>query len=147
MQDLKERMAYIMGLTAGLNVDQNSAEGRILIEVLDLLDDVIRSLDTIHVQQNDLEEYVAAIDEDLTDLENDFYDEYNEEEDDVQLYSVYGSTEAEDDDVEYLEIECPNCKQMVFVDSDLFEADDVAEVLCPECNETILVNEDVSMST
>lgn len=138
MQELKERMAYVKGLAAGTDLNRNSPEGRILAEMMDLLDEVIRAVDKLQIYHEDLEEYVGAIDEDLTDLENDFYDEYDEQID------AYGSTDETDDldDIEYLELECPNCKELVYVDQDVFDDDDVVEVLCPECHEVILMNDD-----
>lgn len=145
MHDLKERLAYIKGLSAGMNLNQNSPEGRILVEMMDLLDDVVRSIARLSVQQDDLEEYVGAIDEDLTDLETDYYDEYDE---DLDVYGLSEDDEEEDDDdIEYLEMECPNCQETVFVDADVFEDEEVVEVLCPECHETILVNDDAQVTT
>lgn len=44
MHDLKERIAYIKGLSAGMNVDPTTAEGRILTEVIEVLEDVVRSI-------------------------------------------------------------------------------------------------------
>ncbi|GAX90900.1 CD1247 N-terminal domain-containing protein [Effusibacillus lacus] len=141
MQNLKERVAYVQGLANGLKVSGNTPEGRILQEVMDLLEDVVRALDRVHVSQADLEEYVAAIDEDLTDLENDYYEEYDEYVDNDL------SDMDEDDELEYFEMECPNCHETVFVDSDVYEDDEVVEVLCPECHEAILVNDDTPVTT
>ncbi|MFC4769140.1 CD1247 N-terminal domain-containing protein [Effusibacillus consociatus] len=146
MHQLKERMAYIKGLTSGLDVNRNTPEGRVLLEIIDLMDAVIHSVDRLNIHQEDLEEYVSAIDEDLTDLENDFYGEYDDE--DIDVYEVYEDEDGEqDDDIEYLEMECPNCQETVFVDCTVFDDDDVVEVLCPECHETILVNDDSPVTT
>lgn len=145
MEELKERMAYIRGLSAGMNLDQKSPEARILFEMMDLLDGVVRSVDRLTIQNDDLEEYVAAIDEDLTDLENDFYDEYGD--DNVEVFELTDDMDDDDDDIEYLEMECPNCQETVFVDATVFDDDDVVEVLCPECHETILVNDDTTVTT
>lgn len=143
MQHLKERMAYIKGLAAGVDLNHNSPEGRILVEMLDLLDEVVGATNRLKMYQEDLEEYVGAIDEDLTDLENDFYDEYDEEFEDLEILD-----EADDlEGIEYLEMQCPNCKELVYVDQNVFDDDDVVEVLCPECREVILVNDDTPVVT
>lgn len=142
MQELKERMAYIRGLTDGVDLNATTPEGRILVEMMDLMQQMVQSIDLLQESQGNMEEYVAAIDEDLTDLENDFYDEYDEDIDDFEI------TNPDDDlDINYVEMECPNCQETVFVDQDVFNDDAVVEVLCPECHETILVNDDTPVTT
>lgn len=138
MQGLREKMAYIKGLATGTNLNLNSPEGRVLGEMLDLLDEIVRTVDKLQTYHEDLEEYVNAIDEDLTELEADFYDEYDETAVDDEPFD----DEIDLDTIEYLEMECPNCKETVYVDQNVFDDDDVVEVLCPDCHEVILVNDD-----
>ncbi|WP_018132451.1 CD1247 N-terminal domain-containing protein [Effusibacillus pohliae] len=147
MHELKERMAYIKGLSSGLNLNENSPEGRILLEMMELLDGIVRAVDQLAVQQNDLEEYLGAVDEDLTDLEQDFYDEYDDYDDYEEEDLVCEACDEADDDIQYLEMECPHCHGTVFVDSTVFDDDEVVEVLCPECHETILVNDEAPVTT
>jgi ribosomal protein S27E len=144
MEELKERMAYIRGLTAGVDLNHTTPEGRILVEMMDLMHQMVKSIDLLQDSQGNMEEYVAAIDEDLTDLENDFYDEYDE------AFGDFEVTDSDSDDdmhINYVEMECPNCQETVFVDQDVFNDDAVVEVLCPECHETILVNDDTPVTT
>ncbi|MCX7571453.1 hypothetical protein OS242_15995 [Tumebacillus sp. DT12] len=142
MQQIKERLAYLKGLADGLNVGDNTPEGRVLVGIMDVLSEVASEMDRLTARSEQLEEYIEAIDDDLTDLESDLFDEYDEDLDvDVEF------EEEEDDDdlaIEYLEMNCPNCNETVFVDADVFENDEVVEVLCPECKETVLVNDDES---
>lgn len=138
MQGLKEKMAYIKGLATGTNLNLNSPEGRVLGEMMDLLDEIVRTVDKLQTYHEDLEEYVNTIDEDLTELEADFYDEYDE----TAMDDEPTDDEIDLDTIEYLEMECPNCKETVYVDQNVFDDDDVVEVLCPDCHEVILVNDD-----
>jgi DNA-directed RNA polymerase subunit delta len=139
MNRIKERLAYLRGLSEGLNVSQASPEGRIIHGMLEILDEMVMAMERLHSSQDDLEEYVAAVDEDLSDLEDDFYDDYDEDDD-------FAEHDGWNDHNEYSAIDCvdmtcPNCKESVYVDKDIFADEDVVEVLCPECHETILVND------
>jgi len=148
MQQLKERMAYLKGLAEGLNVGVGTSEGRLMLAMMDVMNEIVRSLDRLQSSQDQLETYVEAVDDDLTDLENAIYDDYDSGLE-FDLEDEYGDEYDEDleldglDDtaIEYLEMVCPNCGETVFVDEDVFENDEVIEVLCPECKETVLVND------
>ena len=138
MHQLKERMAYLKGLAEGLNVGQSTPEGRVLVGMMDIMNEIVRSVDRLQGLQEQLEEYIEAVDDDLTDLENEFYDDYEEDEYDEDLEDL----DLDDDTaIEYMEMTCPNCSETVFVDEDVFDSDEIVEVLCPECNETVLVND------
>ena len=138
MHQIKERLAYLKGLADGLNVGDTTPEGRVLVGMMDVLSNMATEIDRLTARSEQLEEYIEAVDEDLTDLENDFFEEYDADLEDVEV-------EFEEDDeegIDYLEMNCPNCGETVFVDADVFENDEVVEVLCPECEQTVLVNDD-----
>lgn len=154
MQGVKERLAYLRGLAEGLNVGQNSPEGRVLVEMMGVLQEMSKSLCKLELSQSHLEEYIEAVDDDLTDLEDDIYNEYDEEidlddfdlEDDEYDEDLELADDDEDDTaIEYMEMICPNCDEMVFVDEDVLDSDEIVEVLCPECNETVLVNDNIDI--
>jgi phage FluMu protein Com len=132
-EDLREKVAYLQGLAKGLNVNEASAEGKLLLNIVDILDAVAREIQSVNLAQMDLEEYVEAIDEDLAQLEDEIYEEEN------------GRYASED---EWVEMVCPNCKELVRFDADILEEPDV-EVTCPYCrglvyDNTIEVIEDTS---
>lgn len=154
MQQIKERLAYLRGLADGLNVGEGTPEGRVLVGILDVLDDMTASFDRMSTNIGQMEEYIEAVDDDLTDLENEFYDDYDEDFDlDLDLtddeMDELGYLDGDDVDsaIEYMEMTCPNCNETVFVDEDVFTNDEIVEVLCPECKETILVNDDSPVVT
>ena len=75
MGNIKERVAYLQGLTLELNISLHSAEGKLLVNIIDVLYDMSDEIDNIHMTQADLETYVESMDEDLTDLEEEVYDD------------------------------------------------------------------------
>ncbi|AIF51488.1 MULTISPECIES: CD1247 N-terminal domain-containing protein [unclassified Pelosinus] len=117
MANIKERVAYLQGLTQGLNVSSHSAEGKLLINIIDVLDDMAEEFSNIQMVQEDLETYVESMDEDLTDLEEEVYDD------------VAGE--------ELVEVQCPSCHETVSFESSLLEDEDDLEVSCPHCGETV----------
>lgn len=116
MAKIKERVAYLQGLTQGLNIGSNSAEGKLLLNIIDVLDDMAEEFNHLQVVQEDLETYVESMDEDLTDLEEEVYEEV--------------------DNDEFVEVKCPTCNETVSFESDILQDDDV-EVSCPHCGDTV----------
>ena len=120
MAKIKEKVAYLQGLTRGLNVNERSAEGKLLVNVVDVLSYVAEEIEVLRLAHDDLENYVEAIDEDLTELEDGVYE------------GVYN------DDM--VELECPSCHEVVTFEANVLDEDDIVEVTCPNCGETIYEN-------
>lgn len=132
---VQRQLSYLKGLADGLNIEQ-SKEGKVLNGILQVLDELSNEVKDLKVQYADMEEYMEALDEDLSDVEMDLYED---EEDDADWADEEG---YDDDDIGYFEVECPECQELVAIDQDVFDNEDVAEVLCPECHEVIVVNDD-----
>lgn len=130
MEDIKTKVGYIRGLADGLGLDDSTREGKILIHIIELLDQVTDSLEELQTNYDELFEYAESIDEDLTDMETDFYDDDDEDDDD------------DDDDEEGFTIECPNCREAVYIDDDILDDEEDLEVLCPSCGEVVLVSDE-----
>ncbi|AOY77061.1 CD1247 N-terminal domain-containing protein [Clostridium formicaceticum] len=124
MNHLFEKVAYLKGLAEGLNIEENSKDGKIILGIIDALDDFAEAIVMMNEDQEDLTEYVEALDEDLAEVEEELFDE---EDDD------------EDEDIDFMEIECPNCDEEIYVDEDVFY-DDEPEVVCPRCSEVIKID-------
>ena len=75
MNDLKTRVAYLQGLSAGLEFNADSKEGRLLKGIIDVLDEFADSVGDLEEAQEQLEDYLESIDEDLYHLEDEIYDE------------------------------------------------------------------------
>ncbi len=132
-EDLKARVSYLRGFTEGLDLGDESKEQKVLQRVIDLLEDMTDEIEQLRVDYEELFEYTEAIDEDLTEMEEDFYDDDGEDDDD-------------DDDFEDFEggfsIECPNCREIVVVDDDILDQEASIEVTCPGCGEVVLVDDE-----
>ncbi|WP_110953177.1 CD1247 N-terminal domain-containing protein [Anaerosinus massiliensis] len=122
MTNVKERVAYLHGLTKGLNVNEQTPEGKVILNIIDVLEDMADDVQDIHSLHHDLETYVETLDEDLNDLEEDFYED---------------STRYADD---FVEMQCPVCHEEVSFESDILDTKDEVEVTCPHCGSVVYDN-------
>ena len=127
MHDLHKKVAYLQGLMAGLEITSSTNEGKILTEMLTILDCIADNLQELQDTQTELESYIQAVDEDLLDLED-------------EVYYVDSDDELEED--ELIVIQCPECKDIVYFDADLLDDDDIIQVTCPNCDAIVYSNED-----
>ena len=118
MQNLKESVAYLQGLIEGVNIDISSKEGRVISGMLDTMGGMLDVMESIQAKQSELEMYLDSIDEELMEIEDDIY----------QM------------DDEFVEIECPECHDIVLFDSEILEDEDTIEVTCPNCDTVVFVN-------
>jgi Uncharacterized conserved protein len=132
MRNLKEKVAYLHGLTQGLNVNEHSSEGKILIHIIDVLDSFADEVQNVNLAQVELEDYVESIDEDLTDLEEEIYEDIDDD------YSEGDFSEDIDDDM--VEMACPDCHEIVTFESGILDEDDDIEVTCPYCGSIVYDN-------
>ncbi len=125
MEYLYERVAYLKGLAEGMKVDETTDQGKLMSKIIDVLGDFADAINELNDTQNELDEYVEAIDEDLSTLEDEIY---GDDEDDF---------EDDDEDYDYVEVECPHCKEFVYLDESLIDSGE--QVICPNCHEPIEV--------
>lgn len=125
MTDLKERAAYLKGLFEGIDLDQETKVRPLWEEMLKFCGDVADTLHDVQKDNDELSEYMEAVDEDLSVLEKFFYENESEEETENLFSNDNGDT--------VIELECPKCQEEIcFTD----EPGDY-EVICPECGETV----------
>lgn len=122
MNHLYENIAYLRGLAEGLELD-DSKKGKMFMAIIDALDEMAAAINLVNDDIDDLDEYVDAIEEDLTDLEDDFYDE--------------------DLDDDLCEVVCPECGEILLVDDPLVcdPALGLTTINCPFCDSTIDIEE------
>ena len=128
---LTEKVAYLKGLVEGLGVDETTSQGKITKAIVDILDDMAVSILDLEDSTSELYEEVEALDEDLGNLEDDFYDDEDEDEDDDCC--------CEDDDEDFecdeiYEVECPNCHEEICIDGEIL---DMGSIECPNCGENL----------
>ena len=128
MSNLTDRVAYLKGLAEGLKLDTEKNEGKLISKILELLADVTAKLEAVQEEQDDLSDYVEAIDNDLSDLEDLVYDEDEEDGDNED-------DEDEDGDDSVVEYTCPHCGEEMTFEVDSFDFDE--DYLCPNCHQPL----------
>ena len=118
--EITEKVAYIKGLVDGLGIDDSTKEGKVLLAVVDLLDDIAMSV-------SDLEDSVDLLGGQIDYLDEDVEEIYDD---------LYGGDDDDDDeyDGELYEVTCPTCGDIICVDEDML---DDGEIECPNCDESL----------
>ena len=130
MSKLQKKVAYLKGLAEGLGVEKASREGRLLTEIITVLDDITDELGRAQEAQQDLQEYMSALDESVGELEDDYWGWDDDEDEDED--------ECEDDDDEFVELECPQCHEKVYFEEDVLDDESIGQITCPQCGEVVL---------
>lgn len=140
MSDLREKIAYLQGLAAGLDLDKSTKEGKMFSAIIDVLEGIVEEFEGLSEVQDELEEYIEAIDEDMGDLETEIYgeDDYPSDDNEVE----YEELDDDDDEGNYVEVECPQCHDIVRFETSILSDEDVIEVTCPNCDHVVYINED-----
>ncbi|HOA35298.1 MAG TPA: AraC family transcriptional regulator [Bacillota bacterium] len=125
-EDLKAQVSYLKGLAEGLALDEESKEGKLLLQIVDLLDEMAYEIEDLKTGYEELLEYTEALDEDLGELEDDFYEDHDEDDDDYESFTV----------------ECPNCREMVEISDDLLHTDSAIKITCPRCSEIVMIDDE-----
>ena len=131
---LIEKAAYIKGLVDGMELDKESKEGKVIAALVDLLGEVVESIDGLEADVDELYEYAEELDEDLGEVESvlceDDDEDYDDFEDECDGMCDECDLECDLDD-DFFEIECPSCGEVVCFD----ESIDPEELACPACGE------------
>ena len=114
----QEKVAYLKGLMAGLELDPEKKETKVLNAMAVVLDVIVHVMLDIEDDIIDIGDQIDGIDEDLTSLEDDFYEDEDDDEDD------------EDDDDDFFEVKCPGCGEELYIDGDILED---GSLECPKC--------------
>ena len=121
MSSINDRVAYLKGLAEGMKLSDETNEGKLLLKMLDVLEDMAEELTALRADHDELDEYVESIDDDLADMEEYLFDD--EEED------------AYDEDDQVVVYECPHCGNEVTFEIDGFDFEE--ENLCPSCGKPL----------
>lgn len=125
--NINEKVAYLKGLAEGLKLDTNEANGKLIAAMIDVLDDMAKSIADLEDTAEYLDSYIEEIDEDLGMVEEDLYCDDDDFDDDE--YFDDEDLDEEDDDEECASVECPSCGEEVFVDATM----DFDNINCPSC--------------
>ena len=110
MSHLTDRVSYLMGLAEGLNLNDSTTEGKVLVKVLELLSELADEMDALRRDHDELDEYVESIDSDLSDMEE----------------AIFGDDDDEEEGCSCCDCDCDDC------DCDCCGEDEEEEEAC-EC--------------
>ena len=131
---LTEKMSYLQGLIDGLDIDDSTKEGKALIQMADIMQEMVMYVEDLQGQVDELTELCDILDSDLGDVETDLY------EDTADCASCGGcDDEFDDDDFDFdddelYEVTCPTCGDNIFLDESMIEE---GSINCPNCNECL----------
>ena len=128
MMTVTEKVAYLKGLVEGLDFDADKKETKVINAVLDVLEDLALAVSDLDDEMAVVTEQLDAVDEDLADLEEVFYEELDDCDCDCDC------DDCCDCDEDMYEVECPNCGELIYFDEEII-LDGKAD--CPACGEVL----------
>jgi endogenous inhibitor of DNA gyrase (YacG/DUF329 family) len=105
----------------GLGIKDDSKENKVMIEIVKILDEIADKVDDLEDCQLQFEECLDAINEDLNGMEEEFFDEYGEDDPDLD---------------DFIELMCPECGETVYIEEDMLETHEC--IKCPNCQTDII---------
>ena len=141
---ISEKSAYLKGLMDGLSLNQETAEGKMIAAIVDLLGDVTRKLSDVEETTIAISDELDEIEEDLDAIEDFIMDEddedYDDEDDDDDEYDFSEDDEDGeegfdfgDEDTTIYEVECA-CGNIIDFDEETLEQ---GSIVCPDCGEIL----------
>ncbi len=126
--NITEKVSYIKGLAEGLKLDEATKEGKVLLAILDVLNDIAYQVEDMDSDLNDMADVVGDLDDAVLELEEEVYGE-------CQCGHDHDECDCcGDDEEDVYEITCPKCSNTVVVDFDVIAA---GGILCPNCGEPL----------
>lgn len=142
MSSLGEKVSYLKGLAEGKKIDASSNEGKLIVQMIDVLVEVTKQIDELQEAHQELNDYVECIDDDLEELELQFEGESDgDEEDDFDFDEDEHEADDDDEDFTFVDDQGDETGYQHAVEDDddgedEEETDDSAMYvgcLCPEC--------------
>ena len=121
--NLSESAAYLKGLADGMGLNENEPKDKLILKLLDLVNDMAETVENLEQQCDDLRDYADELDSDLGDVEEYLF--CDDEDDDDEDY------EEDFDDEDLYEVTYPSCGEVICFD----DTCDVEQLVCPACGE------------
>ena len=80
--NLSDKMSYLKGLVDGMELDLTTKEGKVLGQLLDVLQETVLYVTDLQDQVDELTELCESLDEDLGDVEDAVFGDEEDDEDD-----------------------------------------------------------------
>ena len=138
---ISEKAAYLKGLMDGLKLDTETAEGKMIAAIVDLMGDVTRRLADVEETTIAISDELDEIEEDLDAIEDFIMDEEDDDDyDDEDDYDDYDDEDFDeegfdfgDEDTTIYEVKCV-CGNVIAFDEETLEE---GSIVCDECGETL----------
>jgi len=121
LQRISEQISYLSGLCEGLNITEDTAQGKVLLAIIHVLDE--------------LNDEISQLDFDLLECQNRL-----EEMDDKLAYMEELLIDNGISN-EIMELECSKCGEELYFNADILEDEDTIEIICPTCQEVVYIHE------
>jgi len=82
MDFLYEKISYLKGLADGLDVKADTKEGKLFNALLEVIEEIADGMSDIVEEQEEMNEYLDLLDEDLTTVEEELFEDVEIDEDD-----------------------------------------------------------------
>ena len=128
---LTEKVSYLKGLMDGLDIDGTSKEGKVLVQMAAILDEMADSIEGIQDEVNEITELVDILDQDLGDVEDALC---GDDEDECGCGCEDDDEELDMDDDELYEVTCPSCGDTICLNEDMLAE---GSMECPNCGENL----------
>lgn len=147
MSEVAKKVAYLKGMAEGMNLTEDSVQNRLLLRMLEALEEIADELDAVEARQDEAEQYIDELDADLGEVEEFlFADDEDDDECDCGCGHHHHNEDDEDEEwdeededeeegMDFIEYECPHCKTCVYYDQEAFDLEE--EHLCPECGKEL----------
>ena len=128
MSKLTDRAAYLRGLADGMGIDREKNENRLMLEMLNLMDDMAQKISEMDEDVGELEAYVEDLDSDLSDVEDALFGD-----EDCDCCDDDCNCCDDDDEDEELSFDCPHCGKTVMVKASDIDYDE--SPVCQYCGQ------------
>ena len=115
---ISEKVAYLKGLMEGLNIDEQTNEGKLFTAIVDVLDEIALEIEDLTDEVMELGDGLDVVSDDLSDVEDIVYDDDDDDDDD------------DDEEEECYATTCPECEEEIYFDDTVLED---GALLCPNC--------------
>lgn len=123
---LSEKVAYIKGLMEGLEIDGSNKEGKVLLAISELLEEMAYSVEQLEEANDEMTELVDILDHDLGEVEEYLFDD--------EECGCGHDHHHNDEENPLYEVECDHCHELIVVDDEIL---DEGSIVCPNCGEEI----------
>ncbi|WP_099203618.1 CD1247 N-terminal domain-containing protein [Miniphocaeibacter massiliensis] len=102
MDNIFENIAYLKGLAEGLEIEEDTKVGKLMMGIIDALDQMAGEIEDLSYGLEDVEEYLTFVDDDLSEVEDYIFDFDDEDYEDCEYYDEFDE-DYDDEDEEVVE--------------------------------------------